>query len=204
MIWAALRRASYSGQKKELPGTAGAGEPTMAYSEIFMQQSLQLIGSIAEILMARNLMMGTAESCTGGLVAALCTEVPGSSSWFAGGVVSYSNALKESLLGVEGCLIERYGAVSGPVAEHMACGAIKNLNVQAALAISGIAGPDGGSADKPVGTVWIGAAVSLAGMSPVANTRSFSRHFVFPGSRQEVRASAVLHSLELLLDILKR
>lgn len=175
----------------------------MAYSELFMQQSSQLIGSIAEILMARKLMMGTAESCTGGLVAALCTELPGSSSWFAGGVVSYSNSLKESLLGVESSLIDRHGAVSGPVAEHMAVGALKTLKVQAALAISGIAGPGGGSAEKPVGTVWIGTAISLTEKFSMTNTRSLSRHFVFSGNRQEIRASAALHSLEILLELLE-
>ena len=123
------------------------------------EQVLSLIGVLSEKLMAWGMMLGTAESCTGGLIAALCTEVAGSSRWFAGGIVSYSNSVKTGLLGVRAELLEAHGAVSGQVVEAMARGAIQALGVGASLSVSGIAGPDGGSPEKPVGMVWIGAAL---------------------------------------------
>ena len=172
----------------------------MAYSEDFMRQSTCLIGSIAEILMPRHWIMGTAESCTGGLVAALCTELPGSSAWFAGGMVTYSNSLKTSLLGVESGMLASHGAVSGPVAERMAVGALAALDVQASVGISGIAGPDGGSPGKQVGTVWIGVAVRAP---EEGEARGLIRHFLFTGNRGEVRASACFEALTMLLEILQ-
>ena len=143
--------------------------------------------------MARNMLLGTAESCTGGLIAALCTAVPGSSRWFAGGVVSYANSVKSGLLGVDPALLSAHGAVSGPVVEAMAKGALDALGVDACLAVSGVAGPDGGSADKPVGTVWIAAGLS-AGIA--------ARRHLFPGDRDEVRLAAALAALEAVADLL--
>ena len=152
-----------------------------------------LIDTLSEKLMARNMLLGTAESCTGGLIAALCTAVPGSSRWFAGGVVSYANSVKSGLLGVDPALLATHGAVSGPVVEAMAKGALDALGVDASLAVSGVAGPDGGSADKPVGTVWVAAGLS---------TRVTARRHLFPGDRDEVRLAAALAALESVAELL--
>ena len=107
----------------------------------------------------RGLLIGTAESCTGGLIGGAITAIPGSSGCFKGGVTAYDNAVKTKLLGVPTDIIETHGAVSSPVAEAMALGALDALGVDIALSITGIAGPGGGSADKPIGTVWM----SIAG-----------------------------------------
>ena len=163
--------------------------------------------------MARNMLLGTAESCTGGLISALCTEVAGSSRWFAGGVVSYANSVKSGLLGVDGALLAAHGAVSGPVVEAMAKGALAALGVDASLAVSGVAGPDGGSADKPVGTVWIAAGLRLArtgknGGEPAGiegaglSVRIAARRHLFPGDRGEVRFAAALAALEAVAELL--
>lgn len=153
----------------------------------FPEGSSWLIGKISEKLMSRSFFLGTAESCTGGLASALCTAVPGSSRWFAGGIVSYSNRIKQSLLGVEAGLLETYGAVSAQVVEGMARGAIRSLGVDVSLAVSGVAGPGGGTAEKPVGTVWIATAVRNKEKILVA---SFCRQF--PGDRTEVRFGAAM------------
>lgn len=113
---------------------------------------------LGEILRTKGLVMGTAESCTGGRIAHLITLIPGSSDYFAGGVVSYSNAVKQHVLGVSEASLSQYGAVSREVVEQMALGAIRTLGCDCSVATSGIAGPGGGSAEKPVGTVWIAAA----------------------------------------------
>jgi nicotinamide-nucleotide amidase len=113
---------------------------------------------IGETLLAKGLRMATAESCTGGRIAALLTSIAGSSRYFAGGVVAYSNEVKHRLLGVSAWDLQTYGAVSRQVVEQMAIGAASALACDCAVATSGIAGPDGGTADKPVGTVWIAAA----------------------------------------------
>ena len=157
------------------------------------QQSLFLIGRVAEKLMARNMLLGTAESCTGGLVAVLCTDIAGSSAWFAGGIVAYANHVKTGLLNVPETLLAENGAVSGPVVEAMASGALPALGVQASVAISGIAGPDGGTADKPVGTVWIAVAVRQDGGEKVV-----SQKHLFFGTRTEVRHAAAVAALEAL------
>lgn len=165
----------------------------------FPEEGLWLIGRISQKLMARNLKLGTAESCTGGLASVLCTNVPGSSRWFGGCVVPYDNYLKTALLNVDGALLSSHGAVSGPVVEAMAKGALRILNVGVSLAISGIAGPDGGTSEKPVGTVWIATAIypltarpGLVGR-PEPLLYSFSRHF--PGYRDDVRFGAALTAL---------
>lgn len=159
------------------------------YSDQFYAQAMKLIGSLSEILMARGMMLGLAESCTGGLMASLCTEVPGSSAWFSGGVVSYSNEVKRSLLGVDEELLLQHGAVSAQVAEKMAQGVLPATNAHVGVAITGIAGPGGGTEQKPVGTVWIG-------MALLEPAKLGSRRYLFPGSRREIRAASVLHALE--------
>jgi nicotinamide-nucleotide amidase len=136
-------------------------------------------------------MMATAESCTGGLIAGACTDASGSSDWFERGFVTYSNAAKTELLGVPAELIEAHGAVSEPVARAMAAGAILHAPVQLTVAVTGVAGPTGGSADKPVGTVWFGWATPAG---------SFTEHRRFDGDRAAVRAATVRHALAGLLQ----
>lgn len=139
----------------------------------------------------RGWTMATAESCTGGLVGALLTSVPGCSEWYVGGVVSYSNALKRDLLGVGTETLAAHGAVSAAVAEAMAVGARDRLGATIAVAVTGIAGPDGGSADKPVGLVWF----ALAGPSGV---RTWSTRT--DGDRQHVRAAAAATILAAVVE----
>lgn len=149
-----------------------------------------LVDALAAALRARGWRMAAAESCTGGLVAACCTSLAGSSDWFERGFVTYSNAAKAADLGVDGALIASHGAVSEPVARAMARGAARAAQVPAALAITGIAGPSGGSAAKPVGTVWFGWCVD--GRVEAEGRR-------FDGDRAAVRAAAVQHALAGLL-----
>ncbi|MFN3611072.1 CinA family protein [Tepidimonas sp.] len=145
-----------------------------------------LLAELSVALLARRWRLATAESCTGGLVAACCTSLAGSSDWFERGFVTYSNAAKVADLGVDDGLIAAHGAVSEPVAQAMARGAAAAAQVQAALAITGIAGPSGGSAAKPVGTVWFGWCVD--GQVQTQCQR-------FDGDRAAVRAAAVGHAL---------
>ena len=153
-----------------------------------------LVEQLAMALRARGQMMATAESCTGGLIAGACTEISGSSDWFERGFVTYSNAAKCELLGVPAALIEAHGAVSEPVARAMAEGAARHAPVQCTLAVTGIAGPGGGSAAKPVGTVWFG--WTLPG-------RSWTEMRRFDGDRASVRRQTRDHALAVLLDALR-
>jgi nicotinamide-nucleotide amidase len=151
----------------------------------------ELVLELARELKRRGLMMATAESCTGGLIAGACTDVSGSSDWFERGFVTYSNAAKTELLGVPAELIHQHGAVSEPVVRAMAAGAVAHSPVQLAVAVTGVAGPTGGSADKPVGTVWFGW-VTPAG--------TFTARQRFDGDRAAVRAATVRHALAGLLQ----
>ncbi|MBS0505890.1 MAG: CinA family protein [Proteobacteria bacterium] len=151
------------------------------------------LSHISSCLLARGWMLATAESCTGGMIAAACTDLAGSSQWFERGFVTYSNAAKVQCLGVPAELIELHGAVSEPVARAMAQGAVAHSAAQVALAVTGVAGPTGGSPDKPVGTVWFGWQVAGA-------THSELRHFA--GDRAAVRAQTVRHALARLAQIL--
>ena len=119
---------------------------------------MKLEEKVGELLKAKKLSLSTAESCTGGSIAALVTSVPGSSEYFNGGIVAYSNEVKMSLLHVSAETLEKYGAVSRETVIEMVKGAMKALKTDCAVATSGIAGPGGGTAEKPVGTVWIAAA----------------------------------------------
>ena len=138
-------------------------------------------------------MLVTAESCTGGMIAAACTDLAGSSQWFERGFVTYSNAAKTQCLGVPAELIETHGAVSEPVARAMAQGAVAHSAAQVAVAVTGVAGPTGGSADKPVGTVWFGWQLDGA-------THSELRYFA--GDRAAVRAATLRHALARLARLL--
>ena len=153
----------------------------------------ETVAQLAQHLSQRGWMMATAESCTGGLIAAACTDLAGSSQWFERGFVTYSNAAKTELLGVPAALIEAHGAVSEPVARAMAEGAARHARVQVALAVTGVAGPSGGSAEKPVGTVWFGWHVAGATHSEVVR---------FAGDRAAVRAGAQGHALVRLAELL--
>lgn len=139
-------------------------------------------------------MLATAESCTGGLIAATCTDLAGSSAWFERGLVTYSNAAKTELLGVDPALIAQHGAVSDAVVRAMVQGALKHAHAQVAVAVTGVAGPGGGSADKPVGTVWFGFALP----GQVLTER---RHFA--GDRAQVRSATVQHALVRLTQLLQ-
>lgn len=140
-------------------------------------------------------MMATAESCTGGLIAGACTDLSGSSNWFERGMVTYSNAAKTELLGVDAALIAQHGAVSEPVARAMAAGAIARSHAQVAVAVTGVAGPTGGSAAKPVGTVWFGFALPGEVLTEIRR---------FDGDRAAVRAATVDHALTRLVELLQR
>ena len=153
------------------------------------------VGEIAALLLDRGEWLATAESCTGGMIAAACTDIAGSSGWFERGIVSYSNRAKQELLGVSPELIERHGAVSEETVLAMASGLLAKAPVQNALAVSGIAGPGGGSAEKPVGSVWIAWA---GGPQPPA-----ARLHRFDGDRGAIREQAVLAALQGLLERLK-
>ena len=154
-----------------------------------------LVAHLAERLQAQGRMMATAESCTGGLIAAACTDLAGSSNWFERGFVTYSNAAKTELLGVDAGLIAAHGAVSEPVARAMAAGAVARSAAQVAVAVTGVAGPAGGSPDKPVGTVWFG--WSVDGTVQAERRR-------FEGDRAAVRAATVHHALRVLAGLLAR
>jgi nicotinamide-nucleotide amidase len=148
---------------------------------------------VLELCQDRRLMVATAESCTGGLVAGALTAVAGSSAVVERGFVTYSNEAKAEMLGVPMVLIDIHGAVSEPVARAMATGALVHSRADLAVAITGIAGPGGGSADKPVGLVHFAAARRDG---PV-----LARHHVFPGDRDSVRAHSVQAALDLLAEI---
>lgn len=149
---------------------------------------------LASILKKNNWQLVTAESCTGGLVASYLTEIPGSSIWFERGFVTYSNLAKEEQLSVPKHLIENYGAVSEPVAQAMATGALQHSAGQIAVAVTGIAGPDGGSVEKPVGTVCYGW-VALGMMPKTLEMR-------YPGNRQEIRLAACQDALSGIFSYL--
>ncbi len=148
---------------------------------------------LALVLQERGSMLATAESCTGGLIAAACTEMAGSSRWFERGFVTYSNEAKAESLGVDAALIAQHGAVSEVVARAMAFGAVRHSRATVSVAVTGVAGPTGGSADKPVGTVWFGFMVDGLLTSEIGR---------FEGDRGAVRAATVRHALGRLLALL--
>lgn len=153
------------------------------------QSSIQTHGLLADLLQKKHWMMATAESCTGGMIAAACTDLAGSSRWFERGFVTYSNAAKTEQLGVDAALVSHHGAVSELVARAMAAGALAHSRAQVAVAVTGVAGPGGGSADKPVGTVWFGFALPDLLISEVMH---------FAGDRAAVRSATVHHALTRL------
>ncbi|MGB1158013.1 MAG: CinA family protein [Porticoccaceae bacterium] len=151
----------------------------------------QLAQRLGDQLLQRRAKVATAESCTGGAIAEAITAVPGSSQWFEYGYITYANSAKHRLLGVETGVLERYGAVSEQVVQQMALGAQKAAAADYAVAVSGIAGPDGGTEDKPVGKLWL----CWAGKSSV-----YSERFQLDGDRLSVREQAVEICLKQLLQ----
>ncbi len=154
------------------------------------EQLTDLAKRLAAVLQLRGESLVTAESCTGGWVAKVCTDLPGSSAWFDRGFVTYSNAAKQELLGVSAGALERHGAVSEQTVREMAEGALQHSRAQWALAISGLAGPGGGSAEKPVGTVW------FAWSGPGGWV--MSRRYRFDGDREAIRRRSVATTLSVL------
>jgi nicotinamide-nucleotide amidase len=159
--------------------------------DLVMQKLVELV---ALQLTARQWMLATAESCTGGLIAAECTDLSGSSAWFDRGFVSYSNEAKAHMLGVSPELIQLNGAVSEPVALAMALGAVYRSKAVAAVAVTGVAGPTGGSPGKPVGTVWIAWCV---------DGKTSAELKYFDGNRQTIRRLTVEAALQGLLERLR-
>ena len=153
-----------------------------------------LAEQLGEALQARRFMLATAESCTGGFASMVVTAVPGSSAWFERGFVTYTNDAKQDMLGVKSETLTAHGAVSEAVVREMAEGAVARSHAQASLAISGIAGPGGGSETKPVGLVCLGWVVQGSGTS--------SRCLHCKGGREEVRREAVIEALQGLLELL--
>lgn len=147
---------------------------------------------LAQKLLAQKQFLTTAESCTGGLLSAVLTELPGSSKWFRGGWITYSDSLKSSELGVDTGLIKDFGAVSAEAVEAMARAALSKAQAQYAVALSGVAGPGGGTDEKPVGTLWI----AVASLEQVR-----VRHHLFAGDRNTVRQQAVFQALLELYDL---
>ncbi len=161
------------------------------FTPALLQAATTLLGECRE----RGLMLATAESCTGGLIAAVLTEIAGSSDVVDRGFVTYSNGAKSEMLGVPPGLIEANGAVSGPVAASMAEGALQRSNAALTIAVTGIAGPGGGTESKPVGTVWFG--MSVRGGATA------TEHQVFPGDRAAVRQATTAHALAMLQAAVK-
>ncbi|NDV19629.1 nicotinamide-nucleotide amidohydrolase family protein [Pseudodesulfovibrio sp. JC047] len=152
------------------------------------------VAEVGECLRVEDNLLATAESCTGGLLASTLTDTPGSSEWFAGSIVAYSNTVKANVLGVSPKTLEEHGAVSEAVVLEMAQGVLKTVGAHVAVAISGIAGPGGGSPEKPVGTVW------LAWAWP-SGTRA--RMYSFSGTRQDVKEQTVMAAVNGLLSVTK-
>ncbi len=184
------RRASTSLAEAAAREAADAIVARLGHDVVYAEGDLALPGLVGARLASRGLTLAVAESCTGGLVGKLLTDLPGASRFFLGGAIVYANATKEALLGVPAALLARHGAVSAEVATAMAEGAVRACGVDVALAITGVAGPDGGSATKPVGLVEL--AVAGGG-------RTSHRREIFAGPRQRVRRWAAWAGLQLVL-----
>jgi PncC family amidohydrolase len=159
------------------------------FSEALKNKAIALLKQCQD----RELTLATAESCTGGMIATLLTEIPGCSSSFERGYITYSNESKTQMLGVDAGLIEKHGAVSAEVAEAMVKGAIKYSGVDLAVSVTGIAGPDGGSEAKPVGLVYIGVA---------SGNKIEVKEFRFSGNRNAIRTQSVEEALGMLKALL--
>jgi nicotinamide-nucleotide amidase len=158
------------------------------------EELLQLARELGGALLARNWMLATAESCTGGWVGQLLTAIPGSSAWYERGFITYANVAKQEMLGVPADILETHGAVSEQTASAMAAGALAHSHAQAALAISGVAGPGGGTPQKPVGLVCYGWAL--------ADGTQMSSTCRLDGDREEIRSRAVAAAMRGLIELM--
>ncbi len=158
-----------------------------------LDNSTSLTQQIAEQSIKHGHRLASAESCTGGLIAKTLTDLAGSSAWFDCGFVTYSNAAKSAMLGVDPKVLGEYGAVSEPVVKAMCRGALEKSDANLVLAVSGVAGPGGGSEEKPVGTVWVGWASSLNNIS--------AHKYLFSGDRNSVRQQTLRISLNKYLEM---
>lgn len=156
------------------------------------EQLQQLSRRIGEQLKKRQATVTAAESCTGGWIAKVFTDISGSSAWFERGFVTYSNEAKQQMVGVQDTTLQQHGAVSEQTVREMATGAAKAAAAEYAIAVSGIAGPEGGTPDKPVGTVWF----AIAG----PEGRVLAQRQIFAGDRDAVRRQSVVWALQTLLD----
>jgi nicotinamide-nucleotide amidase len=159
------------------------------------QELRRLAEQLGECLIARKMKLAVAESCTGGWLAKVITDLPGSSDWFNGSLVTYSNEAKQRILGVQKATLDEFGAVSGETVLEMSDGILSHMEADVALSISGIAGPGGGSGDKPVGLVW------FSWGRPDKPVLAEFHHF--EGDREAVRRQAVEKALQLLLNMLE-
>jgi PncC family amidohydrolase len=159
---------------------------------MFSEALTQAARDLSQLLRERDQTITSVESCTGGLVAGIITALPGSSDVFHAGLITYSNAMKTQLAGVEPSTLDKHGAVSARTAIEMAQGGRERIGADYALAITGIAGPGGGNGDKPVGTVWI----CVAG--PDSDTDC--RRFVFPGDRENIRLASADSALQMAMQ----
>ena len=164
-----------------------------------------MIETLAQRLLQRGWMLAAAESCTGGMVASRCTDLAGSSQWFERGFVTYSNEAKHELLGVDMALIKTHGAVSEEVARAMALGALRHSRAQVSVAITGVAGPSGGSPDKPVGTVWLAWATPSDSGPTLGSDTAFvkTQRCQFDGDRAAVRQASMTRAIQGLLELMQ-
>ncbi|HBO24430.1 MULTISPECIES: nicotinamide-nucleotide amidase [unclassified Providencia] len=165
------------------------------------EKQLEILSiQIGKLLLQQGKTVTTAESCTGGWIAKVLTDIAGSSAYFHRGFVTYSNDAKHQMIGVQNELFQQFGAVSAQVVSEMATGALKEAAADYAVSVSGIAGPDGGSIEKPVGTVWFGFAQKQAdGSSDV-----ITKQCLFQGDRNQVRLESTCYALEFLLQIISK
>jgi len=197
----AAKRAATATAKRRTHFSLMNADPLSLPPETTAPDSLDCVVSVARLgalLRARGWQLTTAESCTGGWLAKVLTDAPGASAWFVGGFVTYSDATKRVLLDVPATLLDTHGAVSTPVARAMAAGALRRAAAQLAVAVSGIAGPDGGTPHKPVGTVcfaWAWAAESAA--APTVRVQTLR----FAGDRAAVRRQSVARAVAGLLAV---
>jgi len=183
----------FSGEDEALVRQKAEEAKKLFGNAVLDDNKLSLVEELSERLRGQGYTLGTAESCTGGMIASAITDLPGSSQIFSGSIVSYSNEVKTKLLGVPQNILEKHGAVSGECVRAMVAGAAKVLGTDAAIAVSGIAGPDGGTAEKSVGLVYIAA---------LLHNEIIVVEHVFPGSRDIVRERAKIKALLMLRELL--